>query len=161
MDKGNSEIWRSSRSVFWPDCLTQHRWKTVATSRFPNCCRIFLVFIALCWRFQWKRETLSLACYNSWNQLSTTRFHALKWHKLYKQRKLRSSYVLETRGEAPSGKFWIYAKILSGAVCTRTHLPHTELPHFHDKLCDDLKVFYTLPKIRSRFVKWSLKKTAF
>ena len=45
---------------------------------------------------------------------------------------------------------------------TRTHVPHTELSHFHDKLCDDLKMFYTLPKIHSKFVKWSLgRKTEF
>ena len=45
---------------------------------------------------------------------------------------------------------------------SRTHVPHTELLHFHDKLCDDLKMFYTLPKLRSKFVKWSLgKKTEF
>ena len=45
---------------------------------------------------------------------------------------------------------------------TRDHPHHTELMHFHHKLCDDLHVFDRLPRLRSDFVKWSLgEKTKF
>ena len=45
---------------------------------------------------------------------------------------------------------------------TRVHKSHIELAHFQNHLCADFKVFDTLHKLKSKFVRWTLgQKTAF